>query len=439
MAVLAFAATVLFLGPAPAWAHPYLVQTLPGPGAIVSQPPRAIEIGFTERIILDGSSLELLDPAGQPVALGPLHKPKTGPGLAADIKADLHSAVYRVKWVVLGDDGHSSSGDFHFGLADPTGKPPPGAEQLSVTGGPGAQSQASDTPLRVILRWAGLLGAALLLGGAVLVSRLRGRLDPEADAAVSGRWRTLSRLAWLLAVAGGIAAVVASAGAGAGGARLEIIFATSTGTLALAQLGAGVLAAIPALVQGSAPGRDNFLGMAGAIYLGAEAAGGHVTALTTWRIPAGLAQAAHLAAGAVWVGGLVTLAVAVLGLPSGQRSAAWRVAASAFGPVAAASAAVVVITGTLAAIREVDHLYFLRWSTYGRFLLLKLALVAAMLVLGGVVGRSMKARRASGGSSPVLRLLRSEAVLGVTVLVLAATLAGSAQRSEEHTSELQSL
>jgi len=427
VAVLAFAGTLLLLGAAPAWAHPYLVQTLPGPGAIVAQPPPAIEIGFTERLVLEGSSLQLLDPDGQPVALGPLHKPKTGPGLAADVKGELHSAVYRVKWAVLGDDGHSSSGDFRFGLAAPDGKAPPGAEQLSVTGGPGSQSQAYESPLRVALRWAGLLGASLLLGGAVLISRLRDRLDPDTDAAVSGRWRTLSRVGWLLIAAGAIAAVLAAAGAGAGAARVAIIFATSTGTLALAQLGAVVVAAVPALVQRATPNRDNLLGMAGAIYLGAEAAGGHVTALTTWRIPAGLAQAAHLAAGAVWVGGLVTLAFAVFGVPVGKRSAAWRVAASAFGPVATVSAAVVVITGTVAAVREVDHLYFLRWSTYGRFLLLKLVLVAAMLVLGGVVGRSLKGRRAAGGSSPAERLLRPEAVLGVAVLVLAATLAGSAQ------------
>jgi copper transport protein len=72
VAVFAFAGTLLLLGGAPAWAHPYLVQTLPGPGAIVSQPPPAIEIGFTERIILEGSSLELRDPEGQPAALGPL-------------------------------------------------------------------------------------------------------------------------------------------------------------------------------------------------------------------------------------------------------------------------------------------------------------------------------------------------------------------------------
>ncbi|HLF40434.1 MAG TPA: copper resistance protein CopC, partial [Acidimicrobiia bacterium] len=123
------------LGPAPAQAHPYLVQTLPGPGAIVQAPPPAIEIGFTESVILEGSSIRLEGPDREPIALGPLRRPEGGPGLTADVEGDLAAAVYTVRWVVLGDDGHTSSGEFAFGVSDPEGRPPPGAENLSATGG----------------------------------------------------------------------------------------------------------------------------------------------------------------------------------------------------------------------------------------------------------------------------------------------------------------
>jgi len=105
----------------PAEAHPYLVQTQPGPGVALRDPPAVIQIGFTERVVLDGSSMRLEDGDGRPVLLSPLRTPKEGPGLAADIKGQVGGDVYRVRWAVLGEDGHSSSGEFRFGVDGPNG------------------------------------------------------------------------------------------------------------------------------------------------------------------------------------------------------------------------------------------------------------------------------------------------------------------------------
>ena len=437
VAVFAFLAGVLLalLSPwaaAPAGAHPYLVQTQPGPGVALRDPPPLIQIGFTERVVLEGSSLRLEDGDGHPVALGPLRTPKEGPGLAADIKGALGGDVYRVRWVVLGEDGHSSSGEFRFGVDGPNGAPPRHAESVAATGGPADQSATSDGPLRIALRWLGLLGASLLVGGAVLLARLRGRIDDDLAGAVTARWARLARPAWVLTLAGSIGGVVAAAGAGAGGARLSILLATSTGGLALARLAGVVLAGVPGLVGRPGPRRDQFLGLAGAFFLGAEAVGGHITAVNSaaTRLPAIVAQGAHLAAAAMWVGGLGVLVYALAGLATAERPAAWRASAAAFRPVAMISAAVVIATGVVASVREVQHRYFLLWSAYGRFLLAKWALVAAMLVLGGLAGRALGGRRRAGRAGrggPVSGLLRIEAVLGVAVLVVAATLVGVAQ------------
>ncbi|HEV7536940.1 MAG TPA: copper resistance protein CopC, partial [Acidimicrobiia bacterium] len=418
----------------PAWAHPYLVQTVPGPGVALRDPPTTVQIGFTERVVLEGSSLRLDDGDGRPVALGPLHTPKEGPGLAADIKGPLGGDVYLVRWSVLGDDGHSSSGEFRFGVDGPNGVPPKHAELLAATGGPADQSANSDGPVRIALRWLGLFGASLLVGGAVLLTRLRGRLEEEATNTVAARWGRLARLAWALTLAGSIAGVVAAAAAGAGGTRMSILLATSTGGLALARVAGVVLAGLPGLFGRPGPRRDQFLGMAGAFFLGAEAVGGHITAVTTaGRVPAIVAQGAHLAAAAMWVGGLGVLAYTMAGVAAAARPAAWRTAAAAFRPVATISAVVVIGTGVIASVREVEHRYFLLWSAYGRFLLAKWALVAAMLILGGVAGRALGARRTRGVAAagvrtkPVGVLLRTEAVLGMAVLIFAATLVGVAQ------------
>jgi methionine-rich copper-binding protein CopC/putative copper export protein len=430
-----FLLTVSFWAAAPAGAHPYLVQTEPGPGVELRDSPARIQIGFTERAVLEGSSLRLDDSDGRPVPLGPLGSPKQGPGLAADIKAALGGDVYRVRWVVLSQDGHSSSGEFRFGVDGPNGTPPKHAELLSATGGPADQRAASDGPVRIVLRWLGLLGASLLVGGAVLLTRLRGRLDDDADGTVATRWLALARPAWVLTVAASIAAVIAAAGAGAGSIQLSVLLATSTGTLAVARLAGVVVAGVPGLFGRPGPRRDQLLGMAGASFLGAEAVGGHITAMTSaWRFPAIVAQGAHLAAAAMWVGGLGVLAYAVAGVATAARPAVWRTAAAAFRPVAAISAAVVIATGVVASVREVEHRYFLLWSAYGRYLLGKWALVAAMLVLGGLAGRALGTRRSRPAGArpgatrkPVGGLLRTEAALGAVVLVFAATLVGVAQ------------
>lgn len=416
----------------PASAHPYLVQTEPGPGVTLPNPPPRIQIGFTEPVVIEGSSLRLEDSEGRPVELGPLGVPKEGPGLAADIKGTIGGDVYRVRWAVLSEDGHSSSGDYRFGVNGPNSTPPKNAELLSATGGPSDQLAQSDGPLRIALRWLGLFGASLLVGGAVLLARLRGRLEDDVAGVLSARWGQAAPLAWVLTLVGSIAAVVSAAGAGDGGPRMSVLLATSTGTVALARLAGVVLAGIPGLIGRAGPRRDQFLGMSGAFFLGAEAVGGHITAITSaWRFPAILAQGVHLAGAAMWVGGMAVLTWAVAAVAHPGRPAALRSAAIAFRPVAGISAAVVIATGVVASVREVEHRYFLLWSDYGRFLLSKWALVGAMLVFGGMIGRAVGGRRRAGAAArpdrPVGSLMRTEAVLGVAVLVFAATLAGVAQ------------
>jgi putative copper export protein/methionine-rich copper-binding protein CopC len=416
----------------PAAAHPYLVQTEPGPGIALPNPPERIQIGFTEPVVLEGSSLRLEDSDGRPVPLGRLGAPKGGPGLAADITGEIGGDVYKVRWTVLSQDGHTSSGDFRFGVNGPNNAPPRNAELLNATGGPADQLAQSDGPARIGLRWLGLSGASLLVGGAVLLARLRGRVDDGVAGVLAARWTAAARLGWVLTLAGSIAAVVAAAGAGAGGTELSVLFATSTGTVAVARLAGVVLAGVPGLFGRPGTRRDQFLGMSGAFFLGGEAVSGHITAITSaWRFPAILAQGAHLAAAAMWVGGLAVLAWGLAAVPAPARSAAVRAAAAAFRPVAVISAAIVIVTGVVASVREVEHRYFLVWSDYGRFLLSKWALVAAMLVLGALVARSVGVRRRAAGPErpprPVGRLLRTEAVLGLAVLVFAATLAGVAQ------------
>jgi len=76
----------------------------------------------------------------------------------------------------------------------------------------------------------------------------------------------------------------------------------------------------------------------------------------------------------------------------------------------------------VSAVREVHGWYFLRWSDYGRVVIVKVALVAVAALAGG-----FSAWRARRGAEPRARVLRLELGLVVSVLALAALLGGLAQ------------
>lgn len=416
--------------PSAADAHPSLLTTSPSPGAIGGSPPKRIQLAFSEGIEIKGSSLTLYDRAARKVALGPLVREPGGPGMSAGVQRDLRPGVYRVAWVVLGDDGHTVGGDFRFGVALPGGRLPAGAASLTASdpGGRGAEVPKGEGVLLVAMRWLSIIAAAVLLGGALLVGRIRRRLDDAAATAVAARQRRLQP--WLLAAsviaAGEMLLAAASAGAGEG-LNFDVVTGSTTGQLALARVVVVVIAlGAAAMLRGRA--REPVLALAGALLLVTHGVGGHVASLQHGRALAALGQTAHVLAAGIWIGGLLTLGLAIARTPASTRRTVAAEGARALAPIAAAAALVVVVTGTLAALREVDATYFLRWSDYGRVVLGKAGLWLVLVALGG--GSLLVLRRTGSrdvGSRLVGRLLRVEALVGLAVVVLAATLAGLVQ------------
>ena len=117
----------LCAGPAVAAAHPLLVTSAPAPGSIVPGSPSTLTLAFSETSVPSGSAVTLKGPGGRSVFLGKLRSTAGGQQMAAAIKGKLKPGVYHVHWVALGDDGHTVSGDFAFGVSEANGAPPPGA------------------------------------------------------------------------------------------------------------------------------------------------------------------------------------------------------------------------------------------------------------------------------------------------------------------------
>ncbi len=407
--------------PATAAAHPSVLTTSPSSGGVEGSAPRRIQLAFSERIELGGSSLTLRDRSGKKIALGPLGAIDGLPGMGAGIQRDLPPGIYRASWVVLGNDGHTVAGEFRFGVALPGGQPPPGTASLTASdpGGRGGERAESEGLLLVAMRWLSLLAAAMLLGGELLARRLR--RDPDA-AGIAERQSRLHRwlLAFSLVAAAELTLAAAAAGAGAG-LNLSLLTGSTAGLAALVRL-AVVVAAIAATAVLRRGARALVLALAGALVLVTHAVGGHVASLQHDRALAALGQVAHVLAAGVWIGGLLALAIVIAGSAGPNRRRVAGAGLRALAPIAAAAALVVVVTGTLAALREVDANYFLRWSDYGRVVLAKAGL---WLVLVGLGGAALLWRRRGSGSGG--RLLGIEALVGVVVVALAATLSGLVQ------------
>ncbi|MDX6646127.1 MAG: copper transport protein [Miltoncostaeaceae bacterium] len=419
---LACLALLLVLASA-ASAHPALQQASPTPGLIAPAPAAAVELSFSEPAVREGSRITVTVD-GRQVHVGAVRSSDGGRLLSVRPARALGTGVYEVSWTALGADGHRGSGRFGFGVADRDGEAPAGGQALLAfgsRGGPGDQSAATEGVLAVVARWLGLLCASVLLGGfaLLLLARRRAALAPAAHDTARRRWRLLGTPTWLLMLLAAIEGALANATAGAGGGlNIEALLASPTGqgaTIVLAVLLAGSVA-LAALRQ--RPARELvWAGGALVVVLG-QALTGHVQTLrgADRAVGAGL-QIVHALSAALWLGGLLVLA-AVSIRPEAGRPSPLRPLVRAFSPLAGATFGLAVLTGVLAAVREVDRLHFLRWSTYGNVVLIKAALVALAAIAGAVT--LLRMRR----GAPRSGLLRAEALIVVLVLGLAATLTG---------------
>jgi len=162
------------------------------------------------------------------------------------------------------------------------------------------------------------------------------------------------------------------------------------------------------------------LGMA---LLAATARGHPTSAGIWWAVPA---NALHLAAGAIWAGGLLQLVVAAWRLRGEGQRPALADGARRYAALALASVALVLISGLVVALSQFRQASELLTTGYGRILLAKLTLVALVLVLALTARR--RALRGSVGVNArrLRRLIGPEAALLFLVISVATVLANTA-------------
>jgi copper transport protein len=324
--------------PEAAWAHARLLRTVPRDGAVLGSAPTRVRVAFDDDVRL-ASGIKAIRNGGGSVLAG---KPRVVGGrvLVIPLRAGLGGGDYTVLWRVLSDDGHKLSGVLAFGVG--TGRAPPQAA-LSADNGPSLQDVVSR-----LLFFAGLLTA----GGAAF---FRFAVGPVPVRLMLG--------AFLLVFVG------------VSGVAHDVSVATRFGTvMAVAAVVSGigaVLAAVAPVYRRLEP----LPFLAGFALLPLPTLAGH--SLDRGRpLLEPVFDFLHVAAASFWLGGLLALGLALTA--AGDRAPMLR----RFSNVALASVGVLAATGVIRAFAELRSLDQV-WSTgYGRLLIVKTVLLAALVTIG---------------------------------------------------------
>ena len=434
---LAAAAASLVL-PAAAWAHAALLQTTPVASRIVNTPPKQVLLRYSEAVEPRFAIVSVTNAAGDKETTGaPSRSPANADTLVVPLKK-LAEGWYLVYWRVISVDGHPVRGAFTFAVG-PNAGPAPQFVIPSI-------SETAATPRLVTARWLAFLSLMAAIGLFVLrivvarpvVARVPGtRL--RAVTIAFGAASVVALLAIpvyvLLSTAefalrsfwsfGALFPLVRVSAFGRSWLDLELVFALFVGAAAIA-----IWLDQPERRQRSTAA---LLALAGA--LGAAAACLLVPGLAGHAgqtAPRGLSLAFdwfHLVAGSVWVGGLIGLVVLAATLPAPRRVAALVVCVPRFSNVAFVSVLVLIGAGTGSAVQQMPTLASFWQTSYGKSLLVKIALLAAALLLAAVnLLRNVPRFKASGTrpelGAPAASLLR-RLVGGEALLVSGAVLAAA--------------
>jgi copper transport protein len=405
--VLLASALALLAGADPAVAHATLVGTVPAADEVIDAVPELVELRFDEAVEVVDDAVRVFGPDGNRVDLADVEVDDGGAMLRAPIEADTEG-TYTVAWRVTSEDSHALSGSFVFHVGARTGAANIGEEDdatTEVAGGVG--------------RWLGFAGTFVAVGAAALA--LAAGPGAQGDERVRRRVRPLALGGAAVAAFGVLLALVAMVAEGAGRDLVDAIDLvpdlapdTRTGRLALAR--AGLCLAAAATAAPVAVWRRSSLPtlVLGAASLATASLAGHA-----WTAPSrGLALATdmiHLAAVALWIGGLVALLVALPVSADRSRLAA-RFSAGAVGLVV-----VVAATGAVSGWEQVRTFDGLTSTTYGQLLLAKVGGFLALVAVGWA-NRSRLVPLAGRTVAPLTRSLRAETAVAGAVLALTAAL-----------------
>jgi copper transport protein len=403
--VLLLVALLGVWSPQTASAHAFLTSSSPADGAALAAPPAQLRLDFSETVVLAATQLEMVGEGGQHYPVTNLRIEGEGGEEPSQLLGSLPSlprGAYRLSWQTLSaDDLHRTAGVLVFGVG----------REVAAAGLDEPTPAAGEAGLR----WLVFLALALTLGGALMR-----RLVTRRAGASSPGWVRLTRRGELIGATAGLvgAAVLLIYQVGDGG--VSQLLAGSYGVRwGLRELGF-VLLLVAALLP---PSRVRVTGVVvggGLVGVG-SALLGHSGAGQTLSLTRVVADALHVVSAGTWAGALFFGLLFVVPAARGARERLPEALAvlRAFGLPAAACISAVIVTGVYLTSTVVGSVDAALVTFYGRTLLLKVAVVAAV----GLLGLLNHARvRRTGGKAWRSRTVVAEAALAVVVLGFSAVI-----------------
>jgi len=404
------AVTVL---PGRALAHAELLTTSPSAGEVLADSPKMIALKFTEPVEINLGGIRLFDGAGNPVDIGAATHPDGHDSEVTAAVGELPAGSYVVDWRVVSADSHPVQGAFTFQVGD-TSNLKPGIITDIINSSP--TSRSASVALGVT-RGIVIGAIAVVFGGLIAIGL--------GIVAMSGRVRVLIGAGSVVGAIAGLLQLPLEVGY-TGGRSFATLFESSAWSAAFdSRVGVAwvVRAAILGAVGGAllilADDRERLwwraTAVAGLAAVGiASAYGGH-GATGRW-VPVGVVVTAlHVAAMAVWLGGLLFVLVEMRG--------ATAVSARRFSALALGMVAVLVATGSLQAVRQLRSFDALTDTTYGMVLIRKLVVVAILVAVAFVSRRIVHRKEID---MPRLgRSIAIEAVAAVAIVVFTSLLMAS--------------
>jgi copper transport protein len=463
------AATLLALlaVPAAAGAHAVVEETQPVRGAALDRAPAQVSVTFDEPVESSFGALRVFDSDGERVDGGDVLRP-AGDAVAVRLAGDLPDGPYTATYRVVSADSHPVDGGFVFTVGRSGGVPAASVADLLGDSGAGPVTEVAFGAARAV----GYAAIALLAGGAAFLllawlpalRRVAGR--GSGGGSPDERWAAVATAFEARAGTLLVAAVLAGLAATALGIVLQA--ATATGGSFWAALDAGVvhdvlntrfgdvwklrftafgvlvplLLFLPPLGGPLLAGRRLRIGavracafaVALAYLVVSPALGGHAGAGedSAWLVPL---DTVHVGAMSAWVGGVALLALALPAatrlLDPADRTRLLAAVVARFSRLALVAVTALLATGVAQSVLHLDALADLVDTAFGRAILVKSAIFAALVALGAHNRRRSQpalTRLAAEGAAPgraglaLRRALRAEVALMVAVLAVTAAL-----------------
>ncbi|MGW3789241.1 copper resistance CopC/CopD family protein [Micromonospora chokoriensis] len=404
----------LLIAPATsASAHAVLQSSSPAASSVVPSGPSEVVLTFSESVRKVPGKIRIIAPDGSRADRGEPAFDNTV--VTIPVSPDAGRGTYLVSFRVISADSHPVSGAFTYSVGAPSTPP-------ADSGGDDSRADPVVSTAVKVARFLGYAGLVLLVGPVLVLAALwpqrLSRRGPTRLAWTGLGLVTVATLAdlWLQVPYTGGGGLFEVSGEGFG-----TVFGSPFGAAHLVRLGllaASVFLLRPLLARPAGRTDAIILAVLGVAALLTWPLAGHPAASPAPAVSV-VVDAVHLGSMAVWLGGLLMLAVFLL------RQADER-ELSAILPIwsrwAALAVSALLLGGTVQALIEVATPQALVSTTYGQLLLAKIALFAVVIGVAAYSRQLVRSRVAAQRPVPVRRAVWVELAVTAVVLGLSATL-----------------